>query len=163
MNVYDPCRSFSTTLKVVRLFQGETLVSIWSPKLSPVGRVNMQMDNHPGVPVLYTWGSQVGIVLYIYLAPPTSAIVCGRVFNRSQPDLTVFSGYSSFPATPKSTPSQKNLAWVLYMCSGTGSSHWGAFHMHRKKLKQWNEGPVRGFKTLTSAMPMQCSTSWAIC
>ena len=43
-----------------------------------------------------------------------------------------FSGYSGFPPSPKSTPSQKHLAWVL--CSGIVhdrlAAAWCAFHMH---------------------------------
>ena len=70
---------------------------------------------------------EVRLALYSTFVPPTSA-VCGLSFSRSQPDF--FSGYSGFPPSPKSTPSQKH--WLL--CSGIMHDRlavaWGAFHMH---------------------------------
>ena len=43
------------------LFHKQTKITV----NSPVGQVDVRMGNHPGVPVLYAWGSQVSIVFYI--------------------------------------------------------------------------------------------------
>ena len=88
------------------------------------------MGNYLGVHVLYALGSQVGIVFYIWVSH-----LCDHIwlsFSPSQLIWGFFSGYSSFPPSPKLTSSQKHLAWVL--CSGIMHDHLaaarGTFDMH---------------------------------
>ena len=75
------------------------------------------MGNHPGVPMLYALGSQVGVVFYV-----SAFHLCVRTWAEFSVDHNLtwgfFLGYSGFPPSPKSTPSQKHLAWVL--CYGIG-------------------------------------------
>ena len=67
-------------------------------------------------------GSKVGVVFYISASVSVHLNLTWRFF----------SGNSGFPPSPKSTPSEKHLAWVL--CSGIIhdrlAAAWGAFHMH---------------------------------
>ena len=90
------------------------------------------MGNHPGVPVLYMpW--EVRLALCSTLAPPTSAIVRGLTFSRSQPDLRAFLGVLRFSSPSKVNSHSKKSGSDAVPRDHTrpsGGSHSGAFHMH---------------------------------
>ena len=85
----------SQLYKVIRLFQGNTSVPIWSPKLT--------LSCWTGLISGWVTG-EVRLVLLCSFAHSTSSIVRELGFSRSQPDF-----FSGFPPSPKSTPSQKHL------------------------------------------------------
>ena len=68
------------------------------------------------------------------LAPPTSAIVRGLTFSRSQPDLRAFLRVLRFSSLSKvNSQSKKSSSDAVprdHHTRPSGGSHRGAFHMH---------------------------------
>ena len=71
------------------------------------------MGNHPGCPVLYAMGSQVGVVFYIIVSNRSLRAYVGCVSVDLNLIWGLFPGFSGFPPSPKSTPTQLHLAAVL--------------------------------------------------
>ena len=104
---------------------------IWSPKLSPVWQ-GWHPDGQPSWwPCAVCLGKSGWHCILHFCLPPLQSYVG---WDSVDLDLTwgFFSSYSSFPPSPKLTPSQKHLPWVLCcrIMHDLLAAAWGTFHLH---------------------------------
>ena len=102
-------------ISFIRLVQRKTLVLIWSLE-SCWARFISEKVNHPGVPVLYGWESQVGVLFYIY-----SFLFCDRTWVEFMSISTWLAGFSAgtpgFSAGTPGFPPSPKLDSVKNICS----------------------------------------------